>query len=129
MGRAILPSMLLRNLPKGLPNLQLTFVTPEGIETFASHNAHDLPRWWSDRCARLRAGRRDYWIMLNKREFSDVIDRRTGQPVKRLSSCMFEHGFARPMAADETREAFTTDFRTFEVTPAAPDVIFVDFVI
>jgi hypothetical protein len=122
------PAELLKRFSKGLLNLHLTFVTPDGTATFASDNARHLEAFWLVQMAKLRNPARDHWCVLNKREFTPVRNVSTGLPIKRLSSCFFKGNTAIPQSADDTRQAFNVDADTGMSLPPMADVVFVDFV-
>lgn len=121
---------IITSLPSDLNKLHLTFVTSEGTFTFASDNAEYLHNWWLVQCAKLaNPERRDeFWIVLNKREFTAIRDSNTGLPIKRLSSCVFKDGSFKKLKADVTRYSFNTDHETGRPLPLQTDIVFVDFV-
>lgn len=121
------PAELLKRFPEDLSELHLTFVTPDGVATFASDNAKHLKAWWLMQMAKLRNPDRDHWWVLNKREFTSAKDVGTGLPIERLSSCFFKNNTAMPQSADDTRRAFGTDAETGKPLPAMQAVLFVDF--
>jgi hypothetical protein len=106
------PSKLLQRFPEDLAKHHLTFVTPEGVSTFATDNARHPKRWWLVETAKLLNPHRDYWCILNKREFTPAKDVATGRPIKRLSSCYIQGNRAIPRPADEARHAFNPDAET-----------------
>jgi hypothetical protein len=111
------PNQLMNRLPEDLAKFHLTFVTPEGIATFASHNARHLKMWWALQLAKLLTPERDHWCVLNRREFTPVKDVTTDLPVKRLPSCYFKGNTAIPQSADGTRHAFNSDAETGKRLP------------
>jgi hypothetical protein len=118
---------IIDRLPPDLKDLHLTFITPEGISNFSSDNAAELRMWWLVQLAKLANPKRDYWIVLNKREFTENRDEATGFPIKRLSMCSFSRGEMLKLRADDARYCFNTDARTGEPLPEQSDLIFVDF--
>lgn len=101
----------LDRFPKDLKDHHLTFVTEDGMATFASDNACHLQEWWHDEAIRLVCipGRQ---TVLNRRIFTAMKDVESGLPIKRLSSCALHSEGVVSMSAVETRHAFTTDHAT-----------------
>ncbi len=122
------PNELLNKFPADLAKLHLTFVTHDGISTFTSDNAKHLKSWWLLQTAKLINSGRDYWVVLNKRESTSIMDIATGLPVKKLSSCLFKGNLAMPLSAEDTRHAFNAEAETGKPLPPMKNVVFVDFV-
>jgi hypothetical protein len=101
---------VIADLPHDLSNLYLTFVSDEGVSTFARDNAEHLPDWWVVLCAKLmNPGREGFSIGLVKREFTALKDTTTGLPIKKISGARFEHrGAVVKLSAAETRLCCTT---------------------
>ena len=116
----------LDRFPKDLKDHHLTFVTPDGLATFASGNASYLPEWWREEAVRIVCipERR---TILNRRIFTAMKDVESGLPIKRLSSCVLHSGGIEPQNADTTRHAFTTDFETGKPLEAMPATIYEAF--
>jgi hypothetical protein len=120
----------IKALPIDLNNLHLTFVNETGIvSTFGRDNAEHLRSWWLVQCAKLNNPlRKDFWLLLNKREFTSLHDPQTNLPIKRLSGCLFRQGMPpKSLTADEIRQAFNTNAETGERLPPQTDIVFVDF--
>lgn len=117
---------LLDRFPNDLKDHHLTFVTPDGMATFASDNAHHLPDWWRDEATKLVCipGRQ---TILNRRIFTAMKDLESGHPIKRLSSCALHSDGIVPMGAEDTRHAFTTDHATGRTLQPMPATIYEAF--
>lgn len=116
----------LDRFPEDLKDHHLTFVTQEGMATFASDNARHLPDWWRDEATKLVCipGRQ---TILNRRIFTAMKDLESGHPIKRLSSCALHSDGIVPMGAEDTRHAFTTDHTTGPTLQPMPATIYEAF--
>lgn len=98
------PAELLKRFPEDLSELHLTFLTPDGVATFASDNAKHLKAWWLMQMAKLRNPDRDHWCVLNKREFTSA-PRMSPQDCRLsgylpVSSRIIRRCHSRPMTRD-----------------------------
>lgn len=106
----------------------LHFIGPDGsLATFAYDNLDMLDNWWKAQCAKLINREHDgFYIVLHKREFTTLIDESTGQPIKRMSSCVFQGERIWPLPREEAKAAYHTDMEGNPI-PRYTDLLFVDF--
>jgi len=86
-----------------------------------------LPHLCRQDQAKLRNPVRDYFSVLNQREFTPPKDVATGMPIERQPSCYFKDKGALAQSANDTRYAFSTYAGTGAPSPLLQAVTFVDF--